>query len=86
MSIQDNIRSSIQPLKELPYDVTKKELKSLYPDESDRRISFWANEVMSENRKKPKKDIIRCRRLFHKEWKMIIEIFGYPNGYEKEFK
>lgn len=79
-------RTSVQPLKKLPYDVVKKELRELYPKETRKRLNFWASEVMAENRKKPVDDVKNCFKLFHKEWQMLIDILGYPEGYEKGFR
>ena len=74
------------PLKKLPRNVSKKELHSLYPEEHPKRLNRFANEVMAEHQKKDYKLVKRNRNLTHVEWVMLIEILGYPEGYEKEFR
>lgn len=79
-------KTSVQPLKKMPWTVSKKELCLMY-NESRFIINPFVVQVQMEVRKLPKEEVLHLNKLLHKEFVILIEQYlDWPRGYEKFFR
>lgn len=70
-------------LKPLPTTPTKKEIKQMFPLQNKEELIRWVNEIIQQNRKSKASKHIRI--LFTKEFCLLLEITGIPEGYTDTF-
>lgn len=72
-------------LKPLPYTPTKKQIKIMYPRLPHDTLMQDVNEIIRRNRQLPEDKPVydKCVRLV--EFQQLIQLYGPPKGYEKEF-
>lgn len=78
-------RTSVQPLRQLPHTVTKKQIRYMYQRIHFTTLYHEINLIMADLREKDIEDVKMRRQLRHPEWVEFIRRFGYPEGYEKSF-
>lgn len=71
-------------LRPLPYNPTKTELKKMFPKVNHCTLMDEVNAAMKEHR--GERFNAHDRILFKPEFEKVIALYGYPKGYEKEFR